>query len=167
MKKLFLMLMLCAPMTLFAQKFGHLDSQALLQSLPEATSVQSKLEAKGKEYQKQLEDMQAELQRQAEAYDKAKSTMNATKQAETERKLQDMYTKIQQTAQDNQKAFNEEQQKQLGPVLEKVRNAIAAVAKAGNYVYIMEKANGQPLYINEALSKDVTAEVKAQLAKMK
>ena len=160
MKKLFLMLMLCAPMTLFAQKFGHLDSQALLQSLPEATAVQSKLEAKGKEYQKQLEDMQAELQRQAQAYDKTKSTMNATKQAETEKNLQDMYNKI-------QKAFNEEQQKQLGPVLEKVRNAIAAVAKAGNYVYIMEKAAGQPLYINEALSKDVTAEVKAQLAKMK
>lgn len=94
MKKLFLMLMLCAPMTLFAQKFGHLDSQALLQSLPEATAVQSKLEAKGKEYQKQLEDMQAELQRQAEAYDKSKSTMNATKQAETEKSLQDMYNKI-------------------------------------------------------------------------
>ena len=167
MKKLFLMLMLCAPMTLFAQKFGHLDSQALLQSLPEATAVQSKLEAKGKEYQNQIEDMQAELQRQAEAYDKSKSTMNATKQAETEKNLQDMYNKIQQTAQDNQKAFNEEQQKQLGPVLEKVRNAIAAVAKAGNYVYIMEKAAGQPLYINEALSKDITAEVKAQLAKMK
>ena len=167
MKKLFLMLMLCAPMTLFAQKFGHLDSQALLQSLPEAIAIQSKLEAKGKEYQKQIEDMQAELQRQAEAYDKSKSTMNATKQAETEKNLQDMYSKIQQTAQDNQKAFNEEQQKQLGPVLEKVRNAIAAVAKAGNYVYIMEKAAGQPLYINEALSKDITAEVKAQLAKMK
>ena len=167
MKKLFLMLMLCAPMTLFAQKFGHLDSQALLQSLPEATAVQSKLEAKGKEYQKQIEDMQSELQRQAEAYDKSKSTMNATKQAETEKSLQDMYNKIQQTAQDNQKAFNEEQQKQLGPVLEKVRNAIAAVAKAGNYVYIMEKAAGQPLYINEVLSKDITAEVKAQLAKMK
>ena len=30
MKKLILMLMLCAPMSLFAQKFGHLDSQALL-----------------------------------------------------------------------------------------------------------------------------------------
>ena len=62
--------------------------------------------------------MQAELQRQAEAYDKSKSTMNATKQAETEKNIcRDMYNKIQQTAQDNQKAFNEEQQKQLGPVL--------------------------------------------------
>ena len=167
MKKLLLMLMLCAPMTMFAQKFGHLDSQALLQSLPEATAIQNKLQAKGKEYQKQIEDMQAELQRQAEAYDKAKSTMNATKHAETEKTLQDLYNKIQQTAQDNQKAFNEEQQKQLGPVLEKVRNAIAAVAKTGGYTYIMEKAAGQPIYINEAISKDVTAEVKAQLAKMK
>ena len=62
MKKLLLMLMLCAPMTMFAQKFGHLDSQALLQSLPEATAIQNKLQAKGKEYQKQIEDMQAELQ---------------------------------------------------------------------------------------------------------
>ena len=167
MKKLILMLMLCAPMSLFAQKFCHLDSQALLQSLPEATNVQKELEAKGKEYEKQLTDMQAELQRKAEEYDKTKSTMNATKQAETEKSLQDMYTKIQQTAQDNQKAFNEQQQQKLGPVLDKVRRAIEAVAKNGGYVYIMEKGAGQPLYINEAVSKDITAEVKAQLAKMK
>ncbi len=93
--------------------------------------------------------------------------MNATKQAETEKQLQDMYAKIQQTAQDNQQAFNKMQQEKLGPVLQKVRNAIEAVAKAGGYVYIMEKAAGQPLYVNEALSKDVTAEVKAQLSKMK
>ncbi|MCI6671296.1 MAG: OmpH family outer membrane protein [Prevotella sp.] len=167
MKKLILMLMLCAPMALFAQKFGHLDSQALLQSLPEATEAQKKLEEKGKQLEKQLTDMQSELQRKAEEYDKTKSTMNATKQAETEKALQDMYAKIQQTAQDNQRTFNEEQQKVLGPVLDKVRNAIEAVAKAGNYVYIMEKGAGQPLYINEALSKDITAEVKAQFAKMK
>ncbi len=167
MKKLLIALMLCAPMTMFAQKFGHLDSQALLQSLPEAVGVQNELQAKGNEYQKQLEDMQKELQSKAEAYDKAKSTMPTAKQEETERELNDMYQKIQQTAQDNQKAFNEEQQKKLGPVLDKVRNAIEAVAKAGGYVYIMEKAAGQPLYVNEALSKDVTAEVKSQLAKMK
>jgi len=40
-------------------------------------------------------------------------------------------------------------------------------AKNGGYTYIMEKAAGQPLYINEALSKDVTAEVKAELNKIK
>lgn len=167
MKKLLLILMLCSPMTMFAQKFGHLDSQALLQSLPEAIAIQNKLQAKGKEYQKQIEEMQAELQRKGEAYEKAKNTMNPTKQAESEKELQGLYAKIQQTAQDNQKAFNEEQQKLLGPVLDKVRKAIAAVAKRGGYTYIMEKAAGQPIYINEAISKDVTAEVKAQLSKTK
>lgn len=167
MKKLLIALMLCAPMTMFAQKFGHIDSQDLLMSLPEAVAVQNELQAKGNEYQKQLEDMQKELQTKAEAYDKAKATMPTAKQEETERELNDMYQKIQQTAQDNQKAFNDEQQRKLGPLLDKVRTAIASVAKAGGYVYIMEKDGGQPLYINDTISKDITVEVKAELAKMK
>ena len=135
-------------------------------SLPEAVAVQNELQAKGNEYQKQLEDMQKELQTKAEAYDKAKATMPTAKQEETERELNDMYQKIQQTAQDNQKAFNDEQQRKLGPLLDKVRTAIASVAKAGGYVYIMEKDGGQPLYINDTISKDITVEVKAELAKM-
>ena len=165
MKKLILMLMLCAPMSLFAQKFGHIDSQALLLSLPEATNVQKELEAKGKEYEKQLTDMQTELQRKAEEYDKTKSTMNATKQAETEKALQDMYTKIQQTAQDNQKAFNEQQQQKLGPVLDKVRKAIETVAKTGGYVYIMEKVLANHCILTKPLAKILLQKLKLSLLK--
>ena len=167
MKKLFLLVRLCAPMTFMAQKFGHLDSQALIQSLPEAIKVQSELEAQGKIYENALKEMQDELQKKADDYDKQKSTMNDTKKAETENQLQEMYSKIQQTAQDNQQAFNKMQQEKLGPILQKVRNAIETVAKNGGYVYVMEKAAGQPLYVNETLSKDITAEVKAQLSKIK
>lgn len=167
MKKLFLALMLCAPMTMFAQKFGHIDSQAFMQSLPEVTTIQDQLQKKGKEYEQQITDMQNELQRKADEYDKTKSTMNATKQAETEKSLRDMYAKIQQAVQDNQKAFNEEQQQKLGPILDKVRKAIENVAKSGNYVYIMEKSAGQPIYVNESISKDVTNEVKAEYNKLK
>lgn len=155
-------------MTMFAQsKFGYIDSQAFLESLPEAVAVQKSLQAKGDEYQKNLKSMQDELERKAKEYDAQKSTMSTTKQEETEKQLQDMYTKIQQTAQDNQKAFNDEQQKQLGPILDKVRTAIQNVAKAGKYVYIMEKTAGQPIYINEALSDDVSAQVKAEYNKLK
>ena len=167
MKKLVLMLMLCAPMTMFAQKFGHLDSQALISSLPEAIKIQGELEAQGKIYENGLKEMQDELQRKAEAYDKKKSGMSATDQAKEETSLQEMYQKIQQTAQDNQQAFNKLQQEKLGPILQKVRTAIENVAKEGGYTYIMEQAAGQPIFINPALSKDVTAEVKAQLNKLK
>ena len=168
MKKLILMLMLLAPMTMFAQtKFGYIDSQAFLESLPEAQAVQKALQAKGDEYQKNLKAMQDELERKAKDYDAQKATMSTTKQEETEKQLQDMYTKIQQTAQDNQKAFNDEQQKQLVAILDKVRTAIQNVAKAGKYVYIMEKNAGQPLYINETLSDDVSAQVKTEYNKLK
>ena len=163
MKKIILAMLLCAPMTMFAQKFGHIDSQALISSLPEAIKVQSALEAQGKIYENELKAMQDELQRKAEDYDKTKSTMNATKQAETEKSLQDMYTKIQQAAQDNQQAFNKMQQEKLGPILDKVRKAIEEVAKAGNYVYIMEQSAGQPLYVNTANSQDINAMVKTKL----
>ena len=46
-----------------------------------------------------------------------------------------------------------------------MRQAIETVGKSGGYVYVME--TGSVLYINDTLSKDLTSEVKAQLAKMK
>ena len=148
MKKVILMLMLFAPLSIFAQKFGHIDSQALISSLPEAIRVQGELEALGKQYEAELTSMQNELQRKAEEYEKTRSTMNATKQAETEQSLQEMYNKIQQAASDNQQAFNKAQQEKLGPILDRVRVAIENVAKKGGYIYIMEQSAGQPIYVN-------------------
>ena len=165
MKKVILMLMLLAPMALFAQKFGHIDTQSIIQSLPEFARANGEIEAVGKQYENELKASQDELQRMAEEYDKNKSTMNETKQRETEEQLNQMYTRIQQQAQQNQQAFQKTQAEKLQPIFDKVRKAIEEVAKAGGYVYIMEKASA--LYINEAISKDVTSEVKSQLNKMK
>ena len=92
--------------------------------------------------------------------------MNASKQQETEASLQQMYQKIQQTYQDNQQALQKAQQEKMTPITSKLVDAIKAVGKAGGYVYIMDVSAGIP-YISETLSKDVTADVKSQLAKMK
>ena len=167
-KKILLMLLMVAPLSLLAQKVAHYNSQDIVTNYAEFKKVQTEVEAIGKQYQADLEAMQKELQTkfekyQAEVTDKTPANIRARK----EKELQDLQQRIQQTAQDNQKAFNEQQQQKLGPVLDKVRKAIETVAKTGGYVYIMEKGAGQPLYINEAISKDITAEVKAQLAKMK
>jgi len=165
MKKVILMLMLFAPLSIFAQKFGHLDSQALISSLPEAIRVQGELEALGKQYQNELQAMQDEIQRKADEYEKTKSTMNATKQQETETMLNDLMQKYQQALQDNQTQFNKAQQEKMAPIQEKIYKAIENVGKAGGYVYIMQ--TGTVPYISDTLSKDVTAEVKAELNKMK
>ena len=95
MKKFVLMVMLMAPIAVFAQKFGKVNTQAIMQSLPELSKVNGELEAAAKQYENELKSMQEELQRQSEAYEKAKSTMNQTAQQQKEQELQTLYQKIQ------------------------------------------------------------------------
>ena len=141
MKKILLMMLMFAPLATFAQKFGHINAQEVMSQMPE-------------------------LQRKSQDYEKNKSTMNATKQQETENELNGLYQKYQQALQDNQQTLSKEQQEKMQPITTKLVNAIKAVGKAGGYVYIMDVSSGIP-YISDTLSKDVTAEVKAQLNKLK
>ena len=164
MKKLFVALMLFAPTMLFAQKFGHVDTQNIMQSLPEIAKINGELSAKQKELENDLIAMQTELQRKFEEYQKTQSTMNETKRQETEQELQDMNSKIQQAYEQGQQQMQQLQQDKMGPVYDKVRNAIQAVGKAGNYTYIFEASS--PLFIGVD-SKDLTADIKAELNKTK
>ena len=168
MKKLILMLIMFAPLAAFAQtpKFGHLNTQEIMSSMPELIKVRGELEATAKQYENDLKAMQDELQRKAAEYDKNKSTMNETKQKETETELMTLQQKIQQAYQDNQQALQKAQQEKMQPITTKLLDAIKAVGKAGGYVYIMDLSAGIP-YVSDTLSKDVTAEVKAELNKMK
>ena len=164
MKKLLMMLMLLAPMAAFAQKFGHINAQEVMSQMPEFIKARGEVEAAAKQYDNDLKAMQEELQRKAEEYDKTKSTMNETKQKETEQNLMTLQQKIQQAYQDNSQAMQKLQQEKISPITDRLVNAIKAVGKAGGYVYIMDVTSGVP-YISETLSKDVTAEVKAELQK--
>lgn len=165
MKKFFMMLMLLAPLATFAQqKFGHINAQEVMASMPEFIKVRGEIEATAKQYENDLKAMQDELQRKAQEYDKSKSTMNETKQKETEQTLMDLQQKIQQAYQDNSQALQKAQNEKMAPITQRLVNAIQAVGKAGGYVYIMDTQMGIP-YVSETLSKDVTAEVKAELNK--
>ncbi|WP_281698147.1 OmpH family outer membrane protein [Hallella colorans] len=164
MKKLILMLMLMAPLATFAQKFGKVNTNTIMQALPEISKINGELEATAKQYENELKTMQDELQRQAEAYDKGKSTMNATAQKSKEQELQQLYQKYQQTQMDNQKALQKAQQDKMQPVINKVRSAIENVGKAGGYTYIFEE--GVAIYTGTNV-EDVTSKVQAELTKMK
>ncbi len=164
MKKLILMLMLMAPLATFAQKFGKVNTNTIMQALPEISKINGELEATAKQYENELKAMQDELQRQAEAYDKGKSTMNATAQKSKEQELQQLYQKYQQTQMDNQKALQKAQQDKMQPIVNKVRSAIENVGKAGGYTYIFEE--GVAIYTGTNV-EDVTSKVQAELTKMK
>ena len=116
MKKFIIMMMLFAPMAVMAQKFGHVDSQSIMTTLPEIAKINGELQASAQQFENELKAMQEELQRKADEYEKAKATMNATTQKETEASLQEMYQKIQQTYAQNQQELQKQQQEKMAPV---------------------------------------------------
>ena len=137
------------------QKFGHVNSQEIIQAMPEFSKARTEIEALTKQYEADLKSMYEELQKKGDAYEKEQATLPANIKERREKELAEMQQKIQQSYQDNQQALAQAQQ-------EKVLDAIKAVGQAGNFIYIMDMGSGVP-YISTTLSTDVTAEVKKKL----
>lgn len=162
MKKLILMLLMFAPLATFAQKFGHVNAQEIIQALPEFATAQKEIQALQTQYEADLKSMQDELTKKSQDYEKNKATLPENIKQRREQEMQDMYQKIQQSYQDNQQALAKASQEKMQAINTKVLDAIKAVGQAGGYVYIMDIAGGIP-YISTTLSTDVTAQVKAKL----
>ncbi len=165
-KKILMMVLFVAPLSLAAQKFGHFDYSAIMQAMPEMKTVQAELETIGKQYQDELTGMEKELQAkyekfQAEVNDQTPENIRNRKLQE----LQEMQARLQQAGEDNTKAFQETQQKKMQPIMVKVTDAINAVAQEGNYVYLIDKASSQAagMFINETISEDVTKKIMTKL----
>ncbi len=161
-KKLIAMLFLMAPLALFAQKFGHLNSADIIQLMPEYTAAQTELQNLEKQYTNEIQMMESELAKKAEAYEREKATLPVNIQQRREQELQELYGKMQQYYQQSQQELQLASQEKMAMLTEKITKAIKEVGVAGGYLYIFDVASGIP-YISETLSTDVTSAVKAKL----
>lgn len=159
-KKLLLAIMIALPMSMFAQKFGVVNTQQLMESMPELKTVNEQLEAVNKKYQGEFDQLRQEFEKKyAEFQALEESTPQTIKDRRTQ-EMQDLNNRIQefqnQAAQDIQK----QQQQLLAPIQEKVLKAIQAVGAEGNYTFVFE--NMMPIYIGTDVT-DITDTVKARL----
>lgn len=154
---------ICGFSTANAQaKFGHLNTQEVIQAMPEYATAKTEIDALQKQYEADLKLMQDEFQKKGEAFEKEQATLPENIKQRRQQELQDMYQKIQQSYQDNQQALQKASAEKMQAITAKVVSAIKEVGQAGGYVYIMDMAAGIP-YISTTLSTDVTAQVKAKL----
>jgi outer membrane protein len=154
---------ICGFTTANAQaKFGHVNTQEIIQAMPEYTKAKSEIDALQQQYEADLKSMQDELQKKAEAFDKEQATLPDNIKQRRNQELQDMYTKIQQSYQDNQQALQKASSDKMQAITTKVLEAIKTVGQEGGYIYIMEMNAGIP-NISTTLSSDVTAQVKTKL----
>jgi outer membrane protein len=163
LKKLFVALMLVIPMGLCAQqKFGHVNSAAIIPLMPEYTTAQTELQSLEKQYTDEIKRMEDELAKKSEEFEAQKATLPANIAERRQAELQDLYNRMNQYFQDGQQHMNQASAEKMDAIRAKLTNAIKEVGVAGGYVYIMDVAAGVP-YISETLSTDVTETVKAKL----
>lgn len=165
-KKIIMLLLVAAPLSLAAQKFAHFDYTSIMQSMPETKKAMADLETMGKQYTDELQAMEKEIQTkmdkyQSEVNDKTPENIRQRRAQE----IQDLQQRYQQASEDNQKAFNDARTNKMQPIMQKVMDAVNAVAREGNYIYVIDKTASQSagILINESLSEDVTKKVMAKL----
>jgi outer membrane protein len=144
-------------------KFGHIDFQGLIQSMPERDAAQKAMAKMQTDLESQLSVMQKEYQTKGQEYValvKQPNVTDAIRQAKEAdiQSLQERITTFQQQAQEN---LQKEESKQYQPIVEKARKAIGDVAKEQGMLYVFEV--NSVLYFNTAQSTDLMPLVKTKL----
>lgn len=160
MKKTILAMLLALPMTMFAQKIGHVNFETVIQGMSEYTAAQTEFQNLQKQLSEEMQRKQTEFQTKSEAYDKEKATLSETLRAYREQELQKAYEELSQFAQTCEQELQKVQQTKMGELQEKVLKAVQEVGAAGGFAYILP-ANGVAYVGTSAI--DITNQVKAKV----
>lgn len=123
-----------------AQKVASMDYEAVLAVMPETKKMTTDLDTfsktKGDELNKQAEAFQKEIQQyQADGAKMTEAQRNA-KEAELQKKQQNLQ-QLQQTAQND---LAQRRDNAVKPIIEKLNNAVAKVAKANGFDFVIDSS---------------------------
>ncbi len=146
-----------------AQKFGYINSQQLIQQIPQVKEANAELETIKKQYEKQGQDKVAALQTKYAALERKQAQGEISpKQLEVEAQtLEQEKLEIAKFQQDIQQKLIEKSEALLSPLRDKIDAAIKAVAAENGYTYIFDESMGILLYADK--STNVSDLVKAKL----
>ena len=157
----FIFIMLLMTVAAQAQKFGYLNSQAILANMPEVKEMNSNLKVLGEQLQKKGKQMYEEYQKELAAAQQkeAQGELAPIDKEKISKKLEEKQNEILAYEKDMQKQLAEKEQKLIEPILEKINSAIEAVAKEKGLTMVFEQ--GVLLYADESMN--INDEVKAKL----
>ncbi len=143
-------------------KFGHINSQELLKAMPENDSAQAQLQRYAQQLQDQMDALQVEYNRKLQDYQAQQGQLTDLIRKTKEQELIDMQKNIQNFQAEAQQDMQKKQQELLQPIIDKANNAIKEVARENGFIYIFDVAGGMILYYSEK-SVDILPLVKKKL----
>ncbi len=147
----------------FAQNFAYVDSQAIIEKIPEVKEANANIETFKAQLQKRGQEMLQALQQKYQALERREAQGEISpKQLEVEvQQLKTEEGKILQFEQDSQQKIIQKSEDLLSPIRDRIQQAIDDVADEKGYDYIFDFSTGFVLYANE--STNVNSLVMAKL----
>ncbi len=149
--------------SLFAQKFGRINSNEIITAMPEMKEAETNLEAFGKTLQESIEAISVEYQNKLQEYQKNYETLSEAIRDMKAKELQDLSARAQQYQQAAQQDFQRKQNELMAPIVEKAEAAIKKVAAAGGFIAIFDTAQPTLAYFDEAQLTDIAPAVRTEL----
>ncbi|RFN59630.1 OmpH family outer membrane protein [Marixanthomonas ophiurae] len=142
-------------------KVAHIDTQALVEAMPEMKAAQSELDKIQKTYDTEIKAMAKELQTKMTQYDQEAATKTDEENEKRFQEVQGMQSNIQSYRQQAMQDLQKKQEDILKPVLEKARAAIQKVGRAQGFQYVMDSTTGSGILLADG--KDLMIDVKKEL----
>ncbi len=146
-----------------AQKVGYVDTQSLIQSIPEVKEANSNIETYKAQLQKKGQEKIKALQTKYQDLERRQAQGDISpKQLEVEAsKLKEEEAALGEFEQSSQEMIIKKSETLLKPLRDKIQAAIDEVASENGFAYIIDSSFGVLLYADP--SADVSALVKAKL----
>lgn len=143
-----------------AQKIAHINTQELVQAMPETKSAQSELQALSKTYQTDMQSSVTEFQNLLKQYESEAPTKTEEENAKRSQEIQEKQKRLQQFQADAQKDLQKKERDLMKPITDKAKAAIEKVADAQGFDYVLDSSVGVIIVAN---GKDLLNDVKKEL----
>jgi len=134
--------------SLFGQKYAYVDTEYILDNIPEFHDAQDELDALSAKWQKEIEDSYAKVE---DMYKKYQSE-SVLLPDDLKHKREDEIVKKEQDVKALQKQYfgpegdlYKKRQELIQPIQEKVYNAIETIATTRNFAFVFDKSGGMTL----------------------
>jgi outer membrane protein len=143
------------------QKIGYIDSQSIIELLPDAQDAQKQLDAQISEWKEELSKKESSWKTKYDDYQNRKLTMSNKKRTETEKDLMKLEDEISDFRQKKFGANGELfklQEDIMKPVNNKIFKAIEVIALEEEYDYIFDRS-GDLIFLFTNEKHDLTLQV--------
>ena len=149
--------------SLFAQKFGRINTQEIIMAMPETKTMQENMDTFAKELSDNIETMNVEFNTKLQDFQKNYNTFSDAIKEVKEKELNDMQTRTREFQERAQQDYQKKQNELLAPIIDKAKSAIDKVAAADGFLVVFDTSTGSLAYFDEATLTDVAPAVKKEL----